>query len=97
MTIKTINPATEEIIQEYETITKEEVVNKTKKAKDAFYEWKKDSSKRMGFLYEFAQALRKDKERLSRIATSEMGKAIKESRAEVEKCALAMEIGRAHV
>ncbi|HXT85295.1 MAG TPA: NAD-dependent succinate-semialdehyde dehydrogenase [Verrucomicrobiae bacterium] len=91
MTIKTINPATEEIIQEYETITKEEVVNKTKKAKDAFYEWKKDSSKRMGFLYAFAQALRKDKERLSRIATSEMGKAIKESRAEVEKCAIAME------
>ena len=91
MTIKTINPATEEVIAEYETITKEEVLNKTKKAKDAFYEWKKDSSKRMEFLYEFAQALRKDKEKLSQIATNEMGKAIKEARAEVEKCAIAME------
>ncbi len=91
MTIKTINPATEEVIAEYETITKEEVLNKTKKSKDAFYEWKKDSNKRMEFLYEFAQALRKDKEKLSQIATKEMGKAIKEARAEVEKCAIAME------
>ena len=86
MTIKTINPATEEIIQEYETITKEEVVNKTKKAKDAFYEWKKDSSKRINLLHDFAQQLLKDKENLAKTVTTEMGKAIKEARSEVEKC-----------
>jgi acyl-CoA reductase-like NAD-dependent aldehyde dehydrogenase len=91
MTIKTINPSTGEVIQEYENITKDEIINKTKKAKEAFYEWKKDSKKRTGFLHDFAQQLRKDKENLARTATIEMGKAIKEARSEVEKCAWAIE------
>jgi acyl-CoA reductase-like NAD-dependent aldehyde dehydrogenase len=91
MTIKTINPSTEEVIQEYDNITQDEIINKTKKAKEAFYEWKKDSDKRTGFLHDFAQQLRKDKENLSRTATIEMGKAIKESRSEIEKCAWAIE------
>ena len=43
------------------------------------------------FLYSFAHEFRKNKENLAKIATMEMGKAIKESRAEVEKCAWAME------
>ena len=55
MTIKTINPSTEEVIQEYDNITKDEIINKTKKAKEAFYEWKKDHNKRVGFLHDFAQ------------------------------------------
>jgi acyl-CoA reductase-like NAD-dependent aldehyde dehydrogenase len=91
MTIKTINPSTEEVIQEYDNITKDEIINKTKKAKEAFYEWKKDHNKRVGFLHDFAQQLRKDKENLARTATIEMGKAIKEARSEVEKCAWAIE------
>jgi acyl-CoA reductase-like NAD-dependent aldehyde dehydrogenase len=91
VTIKTINPSTGEVIQEYENITKDEIINKTKKAKEAFYEWKKDYNKRVGFLYAFADAFKKDKENLARTATMEMGKAIKEARAEVEKCALAIE------
>ena len=91
MTIKTINPSTAQVIQEYENITKEDLISKTKKAKEAFEEWKKDNNKRAEFLYSFAHEFRKDKENLAKIATMEMGKAIKESRAEVEKCAWAME------
>jgi acyl-CoA reductase-like NAD-dependent aldehyde dehydrogenase len=91
VTIKTINPSTGEVIQEYENITKDEIINKTKKAKEAFYEWKKDYNKRVGLLHDFAQQLRKDKENLARTATMEMGKAIKEARSEVEKCAWAIE------
>ena len=50
-----------------------------------------DSGKRTDLLHDFAQELRKDKEELARTATIEMGKAIKEARSEVEKCAWAME------
>ena len=49
MTIKTINPSTEEVIAEYENITKDEIISKAKKAKDAFEEWKKDNKKRTEF------------------------------------------------
>ncbi len=91
MTIKTVNPTTEEVIQEYENITKDEIISKTKKAKDAFEEWKKNANTRADLIHDFAQQLRKDKENLARIATREMGKVIKESRSEVEKCAWAME------
>jgi acyl-CoA reductase-like NAD-dependent aldehyde dehydrogenase len=91
LTIKTVNPTTEEVIQEYENITKDEIISKTKKAKDAFEEWKKNANTRADLIHDFAQQLRKDKENLARIATKEMGKVIKESRSEVEKCAWAME------
>ena len=42
-------------------------------------------------LHDFAQELRKNKENLAKTATNEMGKAIKEARSEVEKCAWVME------
>ena len=47
----------------------------------------KDIDKRADFLYAFAKELRKNKENLAKTATLEMGKAIKEARSEVEKCA----------
>ena len=89
--IKTVNPATEEIIQEYEVMSKEQIIEKVKKAQNTFQNWKKDSNKRTDLLHDFANELRKDKENLARTATKEMGKAIKESRSEVEKCAWAIE------
>ncbi|MER5174189.1 MAG: NAD-dependent succinate-semialdehyde dehydrogenase [Candidatus Nitrosocosmicus sp.] len=91
MTIKTINPSTEEVIAEYNNITKDEIISKTKKAKEAYEEWKKDINKRADLIHNFAQQLRKDKENLAMTATKEMGKVLKESRSEVEKCAWAME------
>jgi acyl-CoA reductase-like NAD-dependent aldehyde dehydrogenase len=89
--IKTVNPATEEIIQEYEVMTKEQIIEKVKKGQDTFQNWKRDSSKRTDLLHDFANELRKDKENLAMTATKEMGKAIKEARSEVEKCAWVME------
>jgi acyl-CoA reductase-like NAD-dependent aldehyde dehydrogenase len=89
--IKTVNPATEEIIQEYEIITKEQINDRVKKARNTFQDWKKDSGKRTDFLHDFANELRKNKENLARTATKEMGKAIKEARSEVEKCAWTVE------
>jgi acyl-CoA reductase-like NAD-dependent aldehyde dehydrogenase len=89
--VKTINPATEEVLSEYKIMTKEQINDKVKKAENTFQDWKKDAGKRTDLLHDFATQLRKDKEELARIATNEMGKAIKEARSEVEKCAWAME------
>lgn len=89
--VKTINPATEEVLNEYKIMTKEQINDKVKKARNASQDWKKDASKRIYLLHDFANQLRKDKEKLARRVTNEMGKAIKEARSEVEKCAWAME------
>jgi acyl-CoA reductase-like NAD-dependent aldehyde dehydrogenase len=89
--VKTINPATEEVLNEYKIMTKEQINDKVKKAQITFQDWKKDATKRTDLLHDFANQLRRDKENLAKRATNEMGKAIKEARSEVEKCAWAME------
>jgi succinate-semialdehyde dehydrogenase/glutarate-semialdehyde dehydrogenase/succinyl-CoA reductase len=89
--VKTINPATEEVLNEYEIMTKEQINDKVKNAQNAFSEWKKDIQKRAEYLYHVAHVFRQDKERLAKVITNEMGKAIKEARSEVEKCAWVME------
>ena len=90
--IKTVNPATEEIIKEYEVMTKEQINGSVKKARSAFNgEWKKDIKKGADFLYNFAHEISNNKEKLAKTATNEMGKAIKEARSEVQKCAWAIE------
>jgi acyl-CoA reductase-like NAD-dependent aldehyde dehydrogenase len=89
--LETVNPATEEIVNRYTIMTKEEINAAVKKAQDEHLEWKKDSHKRIDLLHDFAQELRKNKENLAKTATNEMGKAIKEARSEVEKCAWAID------
>jgi acyl-CoA reductase-like NAD-dependent aldehyde dehydrogenase len=89
--VVTVNPANEQIISEYKNMTNEEVNNIVNKSKDAFREWKRDIRKRSITLLRLAEQLRKDKEHLARIASQEMGKPIKESRLEIEKCAWAVE------
>jgi acyl-CoA reductase-like NAD-dependent aldehyde dehydrogenase len=87
----TINPATEEVINTYEIMTTEQINEKVKNARNTFDEWRNDTDKRIDFLYDFAQELKKNREELARTATKEMGKAIKEARSEVEKCGAVME------
>jgi acyl-CoA reductase-like NAD-dependent aldehyde dehydrogenase len=89
--LKTINPATEEIINHYEIMTREQINDKVKRAQNTFQDWKKDVSKRADLLHDFANELKKSKENLARTATTEMGKVIKEARSEVEKCAWVIE------
>ncbi|MGB7707672.1 MAG: NAD-dependent succinate-semialdehyde dehydrogenase, partial [Nitrososphaeraceae archaeon] len=79
------------ILNEYDIMTKEQIDAKVKTSRTAFSEWRNDIDKRVDFLYSFANELRKNLENLARTATREMGKAIKESRSEVEKCAWAIE------
>lgn len=89
--LRTVNPATEAILNEYDIMTKEQIDAKVKTSRTAFSEWRNDIDKRVDFLYSFANELRKNLENLAKTATQEMGKAIKESRSEVEKCAWAIE------
>src|SRR5574337_1534824 len=91
MSIKTINPATEEMIAEYQNITETDLKNKVAKSREAFSKWKTDPKKRSMFLHILSEELQKNKESLAKVATQEMGKPLKESLAEVEKCAWAME------
>src|SRR5919107_47778 len=72
-------------------MTEDQIKGAAKQAKNAFFEWKKDIDKRAEFLYAFAKELRKNKEHLAKTVTQEMGKAIKEARSEVEKCAWTIE------
>src|SRR5574339_712290 len=88
---KTINPTTEEILNEYENMSYENIDKTVKKAKNAFNTWKENFKKRDIYLHSFATEFRQNKENLAKIATMEMGKPIKEARTEIEKCAWTME------
>ncbi len=86
------NPATGEINEEFELYSGERIDQTLTKAKATFLEWKNlEISERAHHLKMAAAQLRKDKDELGRIITIEMGKPIKESVPEVEKCAWALE------
>jgi len=70
---------------------KNQVFGLVEKAKRAFPEWKKDYEKRRSYVYNLVEYLKKHKTELAKVATTEMGKALKESIGEVEKCAWALE------
>src|SRR5438132_12182102 len=91
MTVKTINPTTEEVISEYEIISKEKINKSVKKSRAVFNEWKKDIKKRYAFIHTYDDELRKNKTDLAHVVTKEMGNQIKEALSDVEKCAWAME------
>lgn len=88
MAIQSVNPATGELLKEFEEISVNEVNNIIADAHDTFTEWRKTSfSHRAELLSGTAKHLRAEKEKYARIITTEMGKIISESIAEVEKCA----------
>ena len=89
--IRTVNPTTETILNEYDIMTKEQIDAKVKTARTAFSEWRNDVDKLVDFLYSFANELMKNLENLATTDTREMGNAIKESRSEVEKIDWAIE------
>src|SRR5919199_556759 len=89
--IQTINPATEQVLKEYDMVNQEQIGELVKSARNEYVEWKRNIDKRADHLYSFANELRKNKENLARTATMEMGKSIKESRAEIDKCAWTVE------
>ncbi|RMW34800.1 MAG: NAD-dependent succinate-semialdehyde dehydrogenase [Nitrosopumilus sp.] len=94
--ITTVNPATGEDITTFTAMDKDQVFELVRKAKRAFPEWKKDYEKRRSYIYNLVEHLKKNKTELAKVATKEMGKALKESIGEVEKCAWALEFYADH-
>jgi len=94
--ITTINPATGEEISTYSAMDRNQVFELVGKAKRAFPEWKKDYEKRRSYFYNLVEYLKKNKTKLAKVATTEMGKPLKESIGEIEKCAWALEFYADH-
>jgi len=85
----TINPATEEFIAEYCFITKKNIDESLKKSDAAQKSWMKLPVKqRVQRLNSLSNLLLKNQERLAILLTTEIGKPIQQSRAEIEKCRL---------
>jgi len=94
--ITTINPSTGEEITKFTAMDKNQVFDLVGKAKRAYPEWKKDYEKRRSYVYNLVEYLIKNKIKLAKVATSEMGKPLKESIGEIEKCAWALEFYADH-
>ena len=88
MSIETINPATGETIKIYQEISDEELMNKIDKAQATFEKWSQvPISDRAKFMLKAAALLRENKDEYALLITTEMGKPISQSVAEIEKCA----------
>ena len=92
-TFKTINPATEEAIAEYEIMPKEDVLSIAEQSELAFRQWKDmDVPTRASYFRRLSQILRHNRDKYAKLMTIEMGKPIKQSYQEVEKCAWTAEV-----
>ncbi len=87
-TVKTINPATEQQLEELELTSSQQVEQALVRSKEAFRRWRRTPiSERSMLMRAVARQLREDEAALARHATLEMGKPIAQARAEVQKCA----------
>lgn len=94
--INTIDPSNEEVLSSYEPMSKEQVVRMVKDAKNAMSSWKENEEKRRGHIYNLAEYFEKEKVNLAKVASKEMGKVLKESISEVEKCAWVLQFYADH-
>jgi acyl-CoA reductase-like NAD-dependent aldehyde dehydrogenase len=89
MKIKTINPATEEAIKEYAADSRSEVARKVGISRKAFLEWRGVGvGERASMLRDLSKSIKRNIDNDAILITTEMGKPIKESYAELEKCML---------
>ncbi|MEO9892031.1 NAD-dependent succinate-semialdehyde dehydrogenase [Aurantibacter sp.] len=85
--MKSINPFTGKLIRDYKESSDLEVKEILKQSEWAFEDWKKISiAKRSDILVELGNNLEKNKNQYASLITEEMGKPVKESIAEIDKC-----------
>jgi succinate-semialdehyde dehydrogenase/glutarate-semialdehyde dehydrogenase len=88
MPIQTQNPATEEVIKIFEPLSSKDIEEKIAKAHETYKKHRQTSYvERAKKLLKIADILEKNKESYAQIMTTEMGKTLKSSISEVEKCA----------
>ena len=88
MIFSSINPYNLETVAEYAALSDAQIQQKLNTATTAFKSWRKTSfAQRAELMHRVADILRRDKEALATLMTTEMGKIIAESRAEIEKTA----------
>jgi acyl-CoA reductase-like NAD-dependent aldehyde dehydrogenase len=91
------NPANDQILAEYPLHSVADIESILASSARAARAWRTTTlGRRAQLLHALAAQFRRDSERLAALASDEMGKPIRESRAEVEKCALAFEYYAEH-
>ncbi|MGJ5829876.1 NADP-dependent succinic semialdehyde dehydrogenase [Streptomyces ossamyceticus] len=91
MPIATVNPANGETLKTYEALGEEEIERRLATAERTFRTYRTTSfAERARLLRRAADLLDEDAEDVARVMTTEMGKPVKQARAEVAKCAKAM-------
>ena len=85
-TFPSLNPANEQVLGMFQLCNHEDVNNAVNSAEKAYSGWNYlPAPKRGEFLLEIARLLRKDKERLAKLVTLEMGKVYKEALGDVQE------------
>lgn len=88
MPISAVNPATGETIQTYPELTPRQVDEAITQAHQAFLGWKQTAfAERARLMHEAARVLRDNASAYGVLMAEEMGKPVKDGRAEAEKCA----------
>jgi len=88
MTLRSVNPATEELIAEYDEHDDQELAHRIERAWDAFLSWRETPfAERAELLRAAAKVLRDDQDEWADVMTREMGKPIGQAEGEAEKCA----------
>lgn len=88
MALNVVNPATGEIVQTYEEMTPEAIAERIAAAETVSADWRRISAAdRAALLASAANVLENEVEGLASLMAMEMGKPIKDGRAEIKKCA----------
>ncbi|MFF9405489.1 NADP-dependent succinic semialdehyde dehydrogenase [Streptomyces anandii] len=90
-TIATVNPATGETLKTYEAMGEEEIERRLQLAEATFRTYRTTAfAERARLMDRAAGLLDEDQDEIARVMTTEMGKPVKQARAEAAKCAKAM-------
>ncbi|MFI6549264.1 NADP-dependent succinic semialdehyde dehydrogenase [Streptomyces prunicolor] len=91
MPIATVNPANGETLKTYEAMGDEEIERRLQLAEATFRTYRTSAfAERARLMHRAADLLDEDQQDIGRIMTTEMGKPVKQARAEAAKCAKSM-------